>query len=193
MVVALAGGTLLLLTGILSPSEVFQGYIDWNTIALLFSMMVLIQITEKTGFFTFIAISFAQKVHGKPIPLLIGISMLTALGSAFLDNVTTVLIFVPIVLKITFQLNLPSFPYLIVIIFSSNIGGSTTLIGDPPNIMIGQAVDELNLLSFLNHLAPVAVIMFIVMLGVILVYYKTLLLQNQSNKEELMLIDASSY
>src|SRR5699024_5817565 len=162
-VVAMAGGTLLLLTGIYSLNDMFTTYIDWNTIALLFSMMVLISITEKTGLFSFIAVRFAQKVRGLPVPLLIGVSILTAIGSALLDNVTTVLILVPIILKMTKQLGLPVFPYLLIVIFSSNIGGTATLIGDPPNIMIGQAVDDLTFLSFVNHLAPVAVIMFLLM------------------------------
>ncbi|MFU0791975.1 MAG: hypothetical protein ACFWT6_18860 [Virgibacillus proomii] len=135
-------------------------YIDWKTIALLFSMMVLIAITEKTGLFSYIAIRFAQQVKGKPIPLLIGAGILTGVGSALLDNVTTVLIFVPVMLKITKLLKLPAFPYLLVIIFSSNIGGAATLIGDPPNIMIGQAVEHFTFSSFLVHMAPIAGIMF---------------------------------
>lgn len=93
-------------------------------------MMVIISITEKTGLFTFIAIRFAQSVRGDPMFLLIGSIVLTAIGSAFLDNVTTVLIFVPVMLKITKLLKLPAFPYLLMIIFSSNIGGTATLIGD---------------------------------------------------------------
>ncbi|MFP3490077.1 SLC13 family permease, partial [Staphylococcus sp. SIMBA_130] len=86
--------------------------------------------------FRFIAIRFAQSVRGDPMFLLIGSIVLTAIGAAFLDNVTTVLIFVPVMLKITKLLKLPAFPYLLMIIFSSNIGGTATLIGDPPNIMI---------------------------------------------------------
>lgn len=192
-VVAMAGGTLLLLTGIYSVNDVFTSYIDWNTIALLFSMMVLISITEKTGLFSFIAVRFAQQVRGSPVPLLMGVSILTAIGSALLDNVTTVLILAPIVLKITKQLGLPAFPYLLVVIFSSNIGGAATLIGDPPNIMIGQAVDHLTFLSFLNHMAPVALIMFMVMLVVVLPLFRRSLRTGNGNTEELMKADASAY
>ncbi|GAB3050365.1 ArsB/NhaD family transporter [Virgibacillus ainsalahensis] len=192
-VVALSGGTLLLLTGIYTAEDVFMNYIDWNTIALLFSMMVLISITEKTGLFSFIAIRFAQKVNGSPMPLLIGACILTAIGSALLDNVTTVLIFVPIMLKITSILNLPSFPYLLAIIFSSNVGGAATLIGDPPNIMIGQAVEHLTFLSFLNHMAPLALIVFVVMIGFLFILFRKSLRNENRNVEELMNINANAY
>ncbi|WP_163970107.1 ArsB/NhaD family transporter [Oceanobacillus halotolerans] len=192
-VVALTGGTLFLLTGIYTTSDVFVQYIDWNTIALLFSMMVLIAITEKTGLFSFIAVRFAQKVRGSPIPLLIGISILTAVGSALLDNVTTVLIFVPIILKITSLLKLPSFPYLLAIILSSNIGGAATLIGDPPNIMIGQAVEELTFLSFLIHLAPLALFIFIVVLFLLVLLFRRSFNEISIDTNELMEIEAESY
>ncbi|WP_373892913.1 ArsB/NhaD family transporter [Virgibacillus natechei] len=192
-VVALSGGTLLLLTGIYTVDDVFLNYIDWNTIALLFSMMVLISITEKTGLFSFIAIRFAQKVRGSPIPLLMGASVLTAIGSALLDNVTTVLIFVPIMLKITKMLELPAFPFLLAIIFSSNIGGTATLIGDPPNIMIGQAVEHLTFSSFLIHLAPLALIMFAVMLVVIYFLFRKSLRNLEINSDELMAMNAEEH
>ncbi|MFD2759531.1 ArsB/NhaD family transporter [Lentibacillus juripiscarius] len=192
-IVALAGGMLLLLTGIYRVNDVFLHYIDWNTIALLFSMMVLISITERTGLFSFIAIRFAQQVRGAPVPLMAGVCVLTALGSALLDNVTTVLILVPIVLKITKQLQLPAFPYLLAVIFSSNLGGTATLIGDPPNIMIGQAVDHLTFLSFIIHLAPIAVIMFIIMLAILLPLFRKRLFTSVSNREKLMEMDASAY
>lgn len=193
-VVAMSGGALLLITGIYSADEMFIRYIDWNTIALLFSMMILISITEKTGLFSFVAIRFAQKVRGSPIPLLIGIGVLTAIGSALLDNVTTVLIFVPITLKITKQLELPPFPYLLTIIFSCNIGGTATLIGDPPNIMIGQAVEHLTFLDFIIHLGPLALIIFIIMMGMILFLFRGKLnAENRTSLGELMSIDASSY
>ncbi len=192
-VIAMSGGVLLLISGIYSVDDMFRTYIDWNTIALLFSMMVLISITERTGLFSFVAIRFAQKVRGSPVPLLIGVGMLTAFGSALLDNVTTVLIFVPIILKITKELQLPSFPYLLMIIFSSNIGGTATLIGDPPNIMIGQAVDHLNFLSFVNHLAPVAGIIFAAMVFMLYMLFRKSLRTGSSNVRKLLELDASEY
>ncbi|MBB6451893.1 Na+/H+ antiporter NhaD/arsenite permease-like protein [Salirhabdus euzebyi] len=159
--VALTGGVLMLCIGIYDWNDAFYSYIDWHTITLLFSMMVLVSITQKTGFFEYIALLLAQKVKGEPVRLLIVISCLTALGSALLDNVTTVLLFVPVLLNLTSILQLPAFPYLISIIFSSNIGGAATLIGDPPNIMIGQAVEHLTFTSFLKNMAPVVFIIFI--------------------------------
>ena len=187
---ALFGGTLLLLTGIYTTEDIFFHYIDWNTIALLFSMMVIISITEKTGLFTFIAIRFAQSVRGDPMFLLIGSIVLTAIGSAFLDNVTTVLIFVPVMLKITKLLKLPAFPYLLMIIFSSNIGGTATLIGDPPNIMIGQAVEHFTFLTFLAHTAPVALFLLILLILISYLLFQKRLKTYQPNLSELLSIDA---
>jgi Na+/H+ antiporter NhaD/arsenite permease-like protein len=192
-VVALAGSVLLLLTGIYTPDEAFIQYIDWNTVALLFSMMILIAITEKTGLFAFIAIRFAQSVRGRPMPLLMGAAALTAFGSAFLDNVTTVLIFVPIMLKITKLLKLPAFPYLLAIIFSSNIGGAATLIGDPPNIMIGQAVEHLTFLSFIIHMAPLAVILFLFLCAGLYVIFRKSLKKSDAEKDELFNLNANAH
>ena len=192
-VVALAGSVLLLLTGIYTPEDAFIRYIDWNTIALLFSMMILIAITEKTGLFAYIAIRFAQLVKGKPLPLLMGAATLTAFGSALLDNVTTVLIFVPVILKITKLLKLPAFPYLLAIIFSSNIGGAATLIGDPPNIMIGQAVEHLTFLSFLVHMSPIAIMLFILLCAGLYVIFRKSLTKTEAEKEELLNLDAHSH
>jgi Na+/H+ antiporter NhaD/arsenite permease-like protein len=192
-VVAIAGSVLLLLTGIYTPDDAFSRYIDWHTISLLFSMMVIIAITEKTGLFSYIAIRFAQLVKGNPVPLLIGAAVLTAFGSAFLDNVTTVLIFVPIMLKITKLLRLPAFPYLLAIIFSSNIGGAATLIGDPPNIMIGQAVEHLTFPSFINHMAPVAVIIFVFLCAGLYAVFGKALKKTEIKEDTLMKLGADSY
>jgi Na+/H+ antiporter NhaD/arsenite permease-like protein len=173
--IACGGGLVLLLSGIYDIDVVFVEYIDWKTIGLLFSMMVLVSITSQTGVFEYVAIKVAQSVQGKPIPLLVVVATLTAIGSAFLDNVTTVLLFVPILLTITRLIEVPPVPYLITLIISSNIGGTATLIGDPPNIMIGQAVKHLTFNAFLVNLAPVVVIIFVmVIIGLTLVYKKEL-------------------
>ncbi|WP_138415584.1 ArsB/NhaD family transporter [Aquibacillus sediminis] len=192
--VALSGGILLLLTGIYQWKDAYTNYIDWNTVTLLFSMMVLVSITKKTGLFEFIAISFAQKVKGEPVPLLVGAAVLTAIGSALLDNVTTVLLFVPIILTLTKLLKLPSFPYLLTIVFSANIGGTATLIGDPPNIMIGQAVDHLSFLSFIIHMAPVAILLFIIMiLAVVFLFRNQLAIKDKNFVHGLMEMQADTY
>lgn len=165
--VALAGGMLLLLTQVYTWESAITKYIDWHTIALLFAMMVLVGITKNTGVFSYIAIRLAKFVKGDPKKLLIGVGILTAIGSALLDNVTTVLLFVPIIITLTNMLKQPTFPYLITIIISSNIGGTATLIGDPPNIMIGQAVPHLTFTSFLQHTAPISIVIFIITIFVI--------------------------
>jgi Na+/H+ antiporter NhaD/arsenite permease-like protein len=191
--VALSGGVLLLLTGVYRWKQAFTDYIDWNTVALLFSMMVLVSITKKTGLFEYIAIRFAQKVKGAPIPLLVGTAILTAIGSAMLDNVTTVLLFVPILLTLTELLKLPSFPYLLTIIFSSNIGGTATLIGDPPNIMIGQAVEHLTFLSFITNLGPIVVFIFFIMIVSVVFLFRKQLTGSKNDIVKLMQMDADKY
>ncbi|WP_371859599.1 ArsB/NhaD family transporter [Tenuibacillus multivorans] len=156
--VAATGAALMVLFGVFSWDEALSSYVDWSTIALLFSMMVMISITQRTGIFEFIALWMIKKVSGKPVALFFWIGALTAIGSALLDNVTTVLLLVPVLLHMVKQLKLSSFPYLVNVIISSNIGGTATMIGDPPNIMIGQAVPYFDFLDFIQHLGPVVVI-----------------------------------
>ncbi|ARI76954.1 ArsB/NhaD family transporter [Halobacillus mangrovi] len=190
--VALAGGVLLLLTKVYEWEEAF-GFIDWETVALLFSMMVLVSITKKTGIFTYMAIRLAQLVKGRPVPLLVVTAIFTAVGSAFLDNVTTVLLFVPVLLSLIEKLKLPAFPYLLVTIFSSNIGGTATLIGDPPNIMIGQAVQHFSFVSFIYHLGPVVFIIFSIMLTLSVLLFRKRLTYDQELARRLMELDASEH
>lgn len=118
----------MLIVGIYDINKAFLTYIDWNTISLLFAMMLIVIITSQTGVFEFVAIIMAKFVKGILIPLLIVISTLTAVGSAFLANVTMVLLLVPIILTIVRMLDIPAIPYLITIIIASNIGGTATLI-----------------------------------------------------------------
>ncbi len=191
--VALTGGFLMLLSGIYQWEDAFTEFIDWGTITLLFSMMVLVSITKKTGIFEYIAISMAQKVRGAPIPLLIVVGILTALGSALLDNVTTVLLFVPILLTLTSLLHLPVFPYLLTVILCANIGGTATLIGDPPNIMIGQAVEHLTFVSFITNLGPIVLLIFCTTLMSLIFLFRKSLVQKKEFVHELMRMDPSDY
>ncbi|WP_417899455.1 ArsB/NhaD family transporter [Bacillus haimaensis] len=170
--IACIGGVAMLMAGVLTTDTAFLTYIDWNTIALLFSMMVIVTITSQTGIFEYIAIVLAKSVNGRGIPLLIAVSVLTAFGSAFLANVTIVLLLVPIILTLTSMLGLPAIPYLVAVILSANIGGTATLIGDPPNIMIGQAVEHLTFNAFLLHLAPIVFIIFLTTMGGLILLYR---------------------
>ncbi|MFC0522484.1 ArsB/NhaD family transporter [Pontibacillus salicampi] len=191
--VALAGGFLMLLSGIYKWEDAYTDFIDWGTITLLFSMMVLISITKKTGLFEYIAILMAQKVQGFPVPLLVVTAVLTALGSALLDNVTTVLLFVPILLTLTNLLQLPVFPYMLTVILSANIGGTATLIGDPPNIMIGQAVEHLTFLSFVVHLGPVVLVIFVTTVCCLALMFRRKLHTKEEYRMKLMDMNAESY
>ncbi|MCP3025564.1 ArsB/NhaD family transporter [Halobacillus sp. A5] len=190
--IALTGGVLLLICNVYEWEDAF-GFIDWDTIALLFSMMVLVSITKRTGIFTYVAIRLAQLVKGRPVPLLVVSALFTAVGSAFLDNVTTVLLFVPVLLSLVKQLQLPSFPFLLTTIFASNIGGASTLIGDPPNIMIGQAVEHFTFLSFLNHMGPVVFVIFVITVSILVFLFKNKLHYNQRLAEQFMTEDANKY
>ncbi len=170
-VIACLGGVLMLVFGVYQIEAAFLQHIDWHTITLLLSMMILVSITSQSGFFEYVAVSMAKWVEGRPIPLLIVISTLTAVGSAFLNNVTTVLLIVPIIFTLTSLLKLNAVPFLLSIVMASNIGGTATLIGDPPNLMIGQAVSHLNFNDFLIHLSPVVIVIFIlVMIGLVFYY-----------------------
>ncbi len=173
-VVALAGAVLVIMLGVLSQEQAIH-HIDFNTLGLLVGMMVIVAITGETGLFRFLAIWAAKAVDGNPLKLMIALSVITALCSALLDNVTTVLLTVPVTLSITKQLNVKPTPYLISQIIASNIGGTATLIGDPPNIMIGSAVKELDFLAFVNNLAGISMVILIVNISILaLVYHKQL-------------------
>lgn len=152
-IVALLGGGLMILCGILTQEAALRG-IDFNTLGLLIGMMMIVSITRKSGVFQFVAIWITKKVHAQPVGILIMMSLVTAAFSALLDNVTTVLLVTPVLLLITEELRIKPYPYLFSIIFMSNIGGTATLIGDPPNIMIGSAAG-LSFNDFLWHLTPI--------------------------------------
>ncbi|MBT8130377.1 MAG: ArsB/NhaD family transporter, partial [Gammaproteobacteria bacterium] len=134
--------------------------IDFNTIGLLTGMMVIVGISRKSGVFQYLAIWSTKRVKADPWGILIMLVLVTALLSALLDNVTTVLLIAPVTLLITDELRISAYPYLFAEIFASNIGGTATLIGDPPNIMIGSAVG-LSFNDFVFNLAPIAVVILL--------------------------------
>ncbi|MBK7584710.1 MAG: ArsB/NhaD family transporter [Myxococcales bacterium] len=155
-VLALVGGGLLVLTGVLNQEEAVKA-VDFNTLGLLLGMMLIVNTTQRSGLFQFVAIWSAKKVKANPWGVLLMMSVVTAVFSALLDNVTTVLLTVPVTLLITEELRVKPYPYLFTQIIASNIGGTATLIGDPPNIMIGSATG-LTFNDFLLHVGPVALI-----------------------------------
>jgi len=153
-VVALLGGAAMIVFGILSQEQAIAG-IDFNTLNLLIGMMIIMAITEKTGFFQFIAIWVAKAVRANPRALLVIMTIITTLLSGYIDNVTTVLLMTPILIKIVDILKVRAFPYLMMTIFSCNIGGAATLIGDPPNILIGSKLG-LSFVEFLKNMTPIS-------------------------------------
>lgn len=161
-VVALLGAAIMIFAGILTQETAIKG-IDFNTLALLIGMMTIVGIAEKSGMFQFVAVWGAKKVHADPRGLMIVLAAVTAVFSALLDNVTTVLLIAPVTFQITRKLRINPYPYLLLEIFASNIGGTATLIGDPPNILIGSALN-LSFMDFVYELAPVVTVTMIVLI-----------------------------
>lgn len=184
-VVGIAGGMLMILCGILDQ-ETAVHHIDFNTIGLLVGMMIIVNITSETGLFNYLAIWSAKKVRGEPMKLFLVLSLLTAVCSAFLDNVTTVLLTVPVTFSITAQLKISPKPFLIAQILSANIGGTATLIGDPPNIMIGSAVKELTFMAFLVNLSDICLVILAITLGILLFIYRKDLHTQEELKMKIM-------
>ncbi len=161
-VIALLGAGLMIITGVLNQEAAIRG-VDFNTIGLLTGMMVLVAITGKCGIFQYVAIWAAKRVKAKPPGILLMLCLVTAVFSALLDNVTTVLLIVPVTLLITEELRIKAYPFLFAEILSSNIGGMATLIGDPPNILIGSAAN-LSFMDFVLNMTPISIVIMAVFL-----------------------------
>ncbi len=187
-VAAMIGAVLMMLLGIISQ-EVAIHHIDFNTLGLLTGMMILVGVTSHTGLFDFVAIKAAKLAQAEPKKILTYLGVITAVFSAFLDNVTTVLLMVPVTFSITKQLELNPQPFLLTQIMASNIGGTATLIGDPPNIMIGSAVKELTFMAFIENLAPIVIIQMIIVIFIFEFIYKKDLQTKPELQAELMKMD----
>jgi Na+/H+ antiporter NhaD/arsenite permease-like protein len=168
--VALLAGLLVIALGIVDQHSAFAA-IDLNVIFLLAGMMVIASTLAKTGLFEWLSIRAVRLSHGEPLRLLLLLALVTAVLSAFLDNVTTVVLTTPIMLSVARRLDISPMPYLISQILASNIGGTATLIGDPPNILIGSAAG-LDFADFLVNLAPVTVVVFIAFVVVMRVAFR---------------------
>lgn len=160
---ALLGGVAVILLGVLSQDEAFH-VIDWNVIFLLLGMMVIASVLQQTGLFQWVAIQAVKSGHGDPFRILVLLCAVTAVSSALLDNVTIVILAAPVALFVAASLRANPLPFLIATILASNIGGTATLVGDPPNILIGSAAG-IDFLTFAANLAPISLLILIVFLG----------------------------
>jgi Na+/H+ antiporter NhaD/arsenite permease-like protein len=188
--VALAGAALMVLVGVLDQDGAIES-IDWATLGLLAGMMVIVGLTEPTGVFTFLALRVAQLSKGRPVALVFLLALVTGVLSAFLDNLTAILLVVPITLVIADLLRISPVPLVLVEIVASNIGGTATLIGDPPNIMIGTARPELSFVDFIVNLAPVAVVTLLVVTSGLALVYRERLRVDPERAREVARLDAA--
>src|SRR5262245_21966130 len=172
-IVALCGAALMIGSGVLTQEEAFYSHdlgVDYNVVFLLIGMMVIVNILRETGLFEVLASWTARRAYAKPFRMVVLLAILTAVLSAMLDNVTTVLLVAPVTLALTKRLDLNPMPFLIVEAVASNIGGTATLVGDPPNIMIASKA-ELGYLDFLVVLGPIAVLIMAVFLAALWVIF----------------------
>jgi len=168
--VAMLGAIAVLITQVIEQEQAIEA-IDFNTIGLLVGMMLMVRMTETTGVYTYLAIRAGQVSGGRPLPMVLALAGTTALLSAFLDNLTTVLLVVPITFLLADALDIDPIPLVIIEVIASNLGGTATLIGDPPNILIAGATD-LSFTAFIVNLAPIAFIAFLAVTGVLYLLYR---------------------
>lgn len=197
--IALLGGALTIVLGLVSQTKAlgdginphyFINFIDFNVIFLLVSMMVIVSITTRSGVFNWIANELLKFTKGHPVKVLCALGLFTAVTSAFLDNVTTVILIMPITFAIAKKLDIDPIPFLLTEIFSSNIGGTATLIGDPPNIIIGSA-GGLSFIDFIKELTPVILVIMCVVLTVLAFIFRKKLHASQDKMDEVAKIDNS--
>ena len=198
--IALLGAGITILLGLVSQTKVLDGvlnptyfvqYVDFNVIFLLVSMMIIVSITTRSGVFNYIANNLLKMTKGHPIAILAVLGIFTAVTSAFLDNVTTVILIMPITFFIAKELDIDPIPYLLTEIFASNIGGTATLIGDPPNIIIGSAAG-FSFMDFVNNLTVVIAIILVVVLALLSLIFKKKLHASEEKMKEVANIDNSN-
>jgi Na+/H+ antiporter NhaD/arsenite permease-like protein len=186
----LAGGILLVVVGAIGEDEAIEA-VHWETLGLLIGMMILVGILKDSGIFGYLAIKSAQAARGRPGLVLVYLASITAFLSAFLDNVTTVLLMFPVTLVIARILEEDPIPFLIVEVLASNIGGTATLVGDPPNIIIGTVVDELTFMDFIVNLAPPIAVILLVTLGIVWLVHGRKLHTTDEDRTNIMALEAS--
>ncbi len=181
-------GAVLMLVFYVENGEIAIKSIDFNTIALLIGMMIIVNIMRRTGVFEYVAIYAAKFVKGEPWRILVLLSILTAISSAILDNVTTILLIAPVTIVIAKDLKLNPIPFIMSEVLLSNIGGASTLIGDPPNILIGSAAG-LGFNDFLLNMTPVILVIIFVNIFVLKFAYKKNLSCTEEAKNSIMKMD----
>lgn len=197
--IALIGAAITIVLGLVSQAKTLNGmlnphyfinFVDFNVIFLLVSMMIIVSITTRSGVFNWIANELLKFTKGHPVKVLCALGIFTAITSAFLDNVTTVILIMPITFVIAKQLDVDPIPYLLTEIFASNIGGTATLIGDPPNIIIGSA-GGLSFMDFIKELTPAIVIIFLAVVCLLTFIFKKKLIATPEKMKEVAQIDNS--
>ena len=189
-VAALLGGTAMILLGVFAQDEAFQA-IDWNVIFLLAGMMIIANILRETGLFQWIAVQAVKLGQGNPFYILIILSAVTAVSSALLDNVTVVILVAPVTLFVASRLHMSPVPFLVAEILASNIGGTATLIGDPPNILIGSAAD-IDFLSFVANMGPISLLILLAFLGLSKLLFQRELKRAQGRAIDLASLESSA-
>jgi Na+/H+ antiporter NhaD/arsenite permease-like protein len=184
MTAALLGGFLIVVFGIVDQGRAFAA-VDWNVIFLLIGMMLVMGVLKETGIFQYIAIKTAKLAKASPLRIMLLMFIVTATVSAFLDNVTTVMILVPVALLIAGELKISPVPFIITMAIASNIGGTATMIGDPPNVLIGSSTDY-SFLDFIYNLTPVIIVIMIGSLGLTWLFYRKGMKVSNENRARLM-------
>ena len=188
-IAALLGGVAMVVLRVIDQAQAFLA-IDFNVIFLLAGMMILAGILRRTGFFQWLAIRSVKIADGDPFRLLLVLSVVAAVLSAFLDNVTTVVLLAPVTLYIATTLRVSPFPFLVSEILASNIGGTATLIGDPPNILIGSA-SGLDFVAFLGTMAPAAILVFVAFVVTVRLFFRGALEVHAEVREAVLALDES--
>ena len=187
---ALLGGVAMILFGVLPQAQAFHA-VDWNVIFLLAAMMIIANVLKETGLFQWIALQAVRLGKGDPFRVLVILSLVTAVTSAFLDNVTIVVLVAPVTLFVASNLQVNPVPFLIAEILASNIGGMATLVGDPPNILIGSAAG-IDFLTFLSNMGPISLIILLAFIGLSRILFKNDLKTGKRARVDIQALDTSA-
>jgi Na+/H+ antiporter NhaD/arsenite permease-like protein len=193
--VVCAGAAVMIIIGATNADAAFYSHetgIDWNVIFLLLGMMIIVGVIHKTGLFEYLAIKAIQLAKGRPRQAFVYLLMLVAFCSALLDNVTTIMLAVPMTIMVAKYLKVHPVPFILAEVFISNIGGAATLIGDPPNIIIASKAD-LDFNSFLIHMAPMVLVVLAVIIPMLVLMFNKELRNNAEDRKNVMTLDASSF